>query len=33
VTIAFLAYLAILVAALMAICFITGERPRWRWGE
>jgi uncharacterized membrane protein len=29
----FLLGLAILVAALMGICWMTGERPRWRWGR
>jgi drug/metabolite transporter (DMT)-like permease len=28
----FLAYTAVLVALLIAICFVTGEPPRWRWG-
>lgn len=28
----FLAYTAILVAVLIAICYVTGEPPRWRWG-
>jgi hypothetical protein len=31
--IGFLVWLGILVAALIAICFMTGERPRWRWGD
>ena len=31
--ISFLVWLGILVAALIAICFMTGERPRWRWGD
>ena len=26
-------YAAILTVALVAICWRTGERPRWRWGE
>lgn len=27
--------LAVLVpsAVLMAICYVTGEQPRWRWGD
>jgi hypothetical protein len=25
--------LAMLVGILVAICFATGERPRWRWGD
>ncbi|MGO8918636.1 MAG: hypothetical protein ACLQJR_22265 [Stellaceae bacterium] len=32
-TITFLLSLAILVAALVVICWMTGERPRWRWGD
>jgi hypothetical protein len=31
--ISFLVWLGILVAALIAVCFTTGERPRWRWGD
>jgi len=31
--ISFFVWLGILVAALIAICFMTGERPRWRWGD
>jgi hypothetical protein len=27
-----LAYVAILIALLIAICWFKGERPRWRWG-
>jgi hypothetical protein len=23
----------VLVAVLIAICFIKGEKPRWRWGD
>ena len=30
---AFLVWLAILSVALIAICWMTGERPRWRWGR
>jgi hypothetical protein len=29
----FLVWLGILVAVLIAVCFMTGERPRWRWGD
>ena len=29
----FLAYTAVLVALLIAICYVTGEPPRWRWGD
>jgi hypothetical protein len=32
-TLLFLLGLAILVGLLVAICWATGERPRWRWGE
>jgi hypothetical protein len=28
----FLAYVAILSALLIAICWFKGEPPRWRWG-
>jgi drug/metabolite transporter (DMT)-like permease len=30
---AFLAYVAVLVVALVAVCWLKGEPPRWRWGE
>ena len=30
---AYMAYVAILTAALVAICWLTGEPPRWRWGK
>lgn len=26
-------YLVVISVALVAICWITGEPPRWRWGE
>jgi hypothetical protein len=29
----FAAVLAVLVGLLIAICFTTGERPRWHWGD
>jgi drug/metabolite transporter (DMT)-like permease len=29
----FVAYTAILVAALIAVCYLTGEPPSWRWGK
>ena len=29
----FFPYLAAMIAALVTICWIKGERPRWRWGE
>lgn len=28
-----IASVVILVVALMTICFLKGEKPRWRWGE
>jgi hypothetical protein len=30
-TLRFLAYTLFLVAVLMGICWVKGERPRWRW--
>ena len=30
---AFLIYTAVLWAALLAVCWIKGEPPRWRWGK
>ena len=29
----FLVYVLALTVALIAICWLTGERPRWRWGK
>ena len=29
----FLTYTALLVAVLIAICYVTGEPPKWRWGR
>lgn len=29
----FLAYTSILSAALVSICWVKGEPPRWRWGN
>jgi hypothetical protein len=29
----FVAYLVILSALLVAVCWATGEPPRWRWGK
>ena len=29
----FAGYLVFLTVALMAICWIKGEPPRWRWGK
>ena len=28
----FIVYTAVLVALLMAVCYLKGEPPRWRWG-
>ncbi|HEY6830075.1 MAG TPA: hypothetical protein VI259_24640 [Gemmatimonadaceae bacterium] len=28
----FIFYLVVLTALLVAVCWITGEPPRWRWG-
>ena len=30
---AFLLYVAVLSVALTGVCWLTGEPPRWRWGE
>jgi hypothetical protein len=30
---AYLAYVVVLCAILIGICWLTGEPPRWRWGE
>jgi hypothetical protein len=29
----FLAWIDLLIVLLIVICWLTGERPRWRWGE
>ena len=29
---AFFVFLAIMTSALIAICYLKGEPPRWRWG-
>jgi len=29
----FVAYLAVLTIALIAVCWLKGEPPRWRWGK
>ena len=29
----FLAYTTVLVAGLIAVCYLTGEPPKWRWGD
>lgn len=31
-SVAYFAYVAALTAALIAICWLKGEPPRWRWG-
>jgi len=28
----FVAYAALLCVVLIAVCWVKGERPRWRWG-
>ena len=30
---ALFAYFAVLTAVLIAICWLKGEPPRWRWGK
>jgi uncharacterized membrane protein YhaH (DUF805 family) len=30
---AFLGYLLVVTALLIALCWLKGERPRWRWGD
>ena len=32
-TAAFVAYVLVSIALLLAICWIKGEPPRWRWGK
>lgn len=32
-SIAYVVYVAVLSVVLVAICWITGEPPRWRWGK
>jgi drug/metabolite transporter (DMT)-like permease len=29
----FIIYTAFLVVVLIAVCYLTGEPPRWRWGK
>jgi len=29
----YLAYVSVLTVALLAICWLTGEPPRWCWGK
>ena len=31
--VAFVAYTVILCFVLIAICYLTGEPPSWRWGK
>ena len=28
-----LIFVVAMIAALMAVCYAKGERPRWRWGD
>ena len=28
----YIAFIIVMVAILLAICYAKGERPRWRWG-
>ena len=30
---AFVLGIVLLVIALIAVCYVKGERPRWRWGK
>jgi len=32
-SVVYVAYASVLTVALIAICWLTGEPPRWRWGE
>ena len=32
-TFAYVAYVGVLTAILIAICLLTGEPARWRWGD
>ena len=32
-SVAYMAYAALLTVALIDICWLTGEPPRWRWGD
>jgi len=32
-TLVYFAYVLALTAVLVVVCWLTGERPRWRWGE
>ena len=31
--VAYLVYVSVLTVALIAICWLTGEPPGWRWGK
>ena len=31
-TLVYLAYVILLTVVLIVVCWLTGERPRWRWG-
>jgi hypothetical protein len=30
---AFIAYVVVLSLALVVVCWLTGEPPKWRWGD
>ena len=32
-TVGFFVFLAGMIAILLALCWIKGEKPRWRWGD
>ena len=32
-TVVYIAYVVLLTVILTVVCWLTGERPRWRWGE
>ncbi len=32
-SIVYIAYVLVLTVVLIAICWVTGEPPRWRWGD
>jgi hypothetical protein len=31
--VAFLVFICFMTAALVAVCYLKGEPPRWRWGK
>jgi drug/metabolite transporter (DMT)-like permease len=31
--VAYVVYVLVLTAVLVGVCWLTGERPRWRWGK